>query len=266
MKLYCFLISFVFANISAFYDLTCYKRKVLVTNKTIELAYNMNNTIGDVETNGLEQVIQTIVDNEDKYCLGKMNLMIAVPEHIHIASTIPGLKPLNIKEKSTYYQCRMSLEIEHVLNIPVPQIIENQNFGDLDLTELAEERRRLTGTALKNIIRRALDFEYLINLIEERRVNPTGTVRNRITSASDSYAHGVCYQCTVLRMCRLIALFMSTKFPTSYIQNLETGSNRTCTIWDGNTHKTYRKVDGKWWQVSVNDINNKEQLLKEQLE
>ncbi|XP_050441638.1 uncharacterized protein LOC126846171 isoform X2 [Adelges cooleyi] len=211
------LLTCVFVNVSA--DLMEYIRAVSLANRLMKLASGIENDVvrsKNVE-NGLEYVIKSIVC-ENFHTLDRMNYMIAVPD----------FAPLNSEREiidAIGHQGVMGIEISHDLN-----------FDVLDrhyLKELAEERRRLTGPALKNIIRRVID----------------------------RYEHGV----SLLGLCRLIALLMSTKLPSSNKKDFKTGSNGTCTVWDGSTAEVYREIEGTWWQVSFNDINNRVQLLKTQL-
>ncbi|XP_050424300.1 uncharacterized protein LOC126835634 [Adelges cooleyi] len=260
MQLMCSSLLVVFATVSAFHDLTFYKKLVAIANATINLAYNKRITIGDnIESNGLEQVIKMIVDNEHRYNLGTMNLMIAVPEKINIGYGLPDYENREVMENFTYYQAILTKRIKTLLDIDGPTIDEEQKFEDLDLKQLAEERRSLTGIALKNIIRRAIDFENLANFVEERRINPTQTLKIKI---ADRYKHRV----SLSGMCRLIALLMSTKFPRSCIIEYKTDFISTCTLWDGTTKYIYREIESTWWQVNVNNINNNVKLLKEVLD
>ncbi|XP_050443647.1 uncharacterized protein LOC126847456 isoform X2 [Adelges cooleyi] len=257
MKLFWFLTSIVFVDVSTD-DLTDYKREVIITNAHIEQAYYKNNfTVGDkTDTNGLEHVIINIIDTKEyDTCFAGMiimNIMIAVPEHYAYISDLEGAKDIQIA---------MQNEIKR---IDVPEVSDQTlaKFDNIDLEQLGEERRRLTGKALKNMMIHALDFENMTGLIEKRKIFPTELVKNRIVRYADSRIQ----ESPLLRMCRLIALFMTTKTPTAFIKSVLTGSKRTCCLTDVlTTSKTYREIDGVWWQVSTNAIDDRLQLLKKEL-
>ncbi|XP_050424877.1 uncharacterized protein LOC126835990 [Adelges cooleyi] len=256
MKIFCFLTSLAFVNVSA-YNMTAYKMEVFLTNAHIELAYGMNNCIVEnmYITNGLEHVIKTIV-YENRYYFGMMNNMIAVPEYLYQDA-------INV---SMEIQRTMQREIEMQLKINVPEIPDEITFADfekLNLTQLGEERRRFTGQALKSLMSQALDIDNLANLLEQRKLSSTASSKNRITRVVDRFV----FDASSISMCRFIAMFMSIKFPTSYIKSLIAASDNTCIIGDGITgDKIYREIEGEWWQVEgVNDNDNKVQLLKKQL-
>ncbi|XP_050425330.1 uncharacterized protein LOC126836184 isoform X2 [Adelges cooleyi] len=254
MKLFCFLISFVIANVST-YDLAEYKKYTAITNAHIVLANNLNDCyVGDnLIANGLEHVIKKIV-NSNNYSLDTMNRMIAVPEQAYIG----------IMNVSIAIQISMQEEIKRELIIA--------DFTNLTLTELAERRRRLTENALKNILRRALDFDNLENLatlIEGRRFVYTESLKNKIMRVLNRREQHIPF----LPMCCFMALFMSTKFPTSFIRVIEIGSYDTCVLKEKKTsYKSYREIDGVWWQIIINGSGDsdrevlREQTLREQLQ
>ncbi|XP_050443653.1 uncharacterized protein LOC126847459 [Adelges cooleyi] len=165
MKIFCFLLSFVFVHVTTTDELTDYKREVLITNAHIELAYDMKNvTVENTTfTNGLEQVITKIVNIEiNDYRLdidydrpffdlwraeiAIMNIMIAVPEYYAYFYDLD--EAINI-------QRGMQNEIRSELGIAVPAV-PDQIFEELVLTQLGEERRRFTGKVLKDMMSNAL--------------------------------------------------------------------------------------------------------------
>ncbi|XP_050438455.1 uncharacterized protein LOC126844358 [Adelges cooleyi] len=227
MKLFCFLISYIFVNVSADY-LTDYKKEVLYANASIERAYNMNDlTVGGISgANGLEHVIEIMV-NENQYYknFAKINLMIAVPEQTCIAYDIPDLPFCDNLRKSRGHQKMMEWQIRYTLGMDYPDIDQNQNFEALDLKILANNRREHVVPALRNIIRRVLD-------------KPVQHVQD---------------DAAILQMCRLLGLYKSAQFPRSYISSLEINTVRgTCILWDiSNTPKWYRKNNGVWEQLKV---------------
>ncbi|XP_050443642.1 uncharacterized protein LOC126847455 [Adelges cooleyi] len=264
MKVFCFFISFVFVHVATD-ELMDYKREVFITNAHIELAYNMKKiTVGNkVIANGLEHVITKIVDIEDHDMLRDldlqraevvlMSIMIAVPEYYAYLYDL---------DEAIYIQRAMQDEISSKLGIAVPEVTD-QIFEKLVLTQLGEDRRRFTGKALKDMMNNAItNYGNLTGHVEERRINPTKALIRKMVRSVYSRKQDD----PLLWMCRLIALFMSTKFPTSFIKNIKTGDKKTCFLEDEITaSKTYREINGVWWQVNVNDIEDKLQLLKEQL-
>ncbi|XP_050431232.1 uncharacterized protein LOC126839856 [Adelges cooleyi] len=282
MKLFYFYITLILVNVSADDDEATYTKHVFLTNAAIELAYNKNDlNVGDnSEANGLEHVIEKMVNNtpsfhnEDFYlCFAKINFMIALPDQTDIVFEIPEMPHLGPLQKCGYYQHIMQQEIRNTLtlDIDIPEADEVQDFGSLDLTTLAEQRRGHVKQALKNIFRRVFaddikDFRSLnlTALAEGRRVTGTSLeniIRRRVSDGSVlSHKHIV----SLLRMCRMIALYMSIKFPTSYTKDLLIDFiGRTCKLGDGITEKIYKKIDGLWWQIGRD--NGTVQLLEEQL-
>ncbi|XP_050444285.1 uncharacterized protein LOC126847888 isoform X4 [Adelges cooleyi] len=80
MKLFCFLISFVFVNVAA--DITAYMREVDMTNRYIHSAFEYKNIL---VANGLEHVIKTLV-HENRYTMNQLNFMVAVPERASLTN------------------------------------------------------------------------------------------------------------------------------------------------------------------------------------
>ncbi|XP_050421552.1 uncharacterized protein LOC126833965 isoform X2 [Adelges cooleyi] len=248
MNIFSFLISFVFVRVST-YSLKNYIKDVVITNAHIKLAYNMNNiTTKDnvVAANGLEHVLKKIIEKTD-YDLGMMNNMIAIPEYQYLNSWI----------ECKGSQATLRLEIQNELDL-----------RSLYLTELGEERRKFTQTALKNILNRTINYgdpENVTKLIQERTIHGTDALENRFFRA----LAGPEKEISLLWTCSLIALFMNTKFPRFYIKEIETNSNDTSCIMiynDYSIKKTYSKIEGEWCEVIVNELGNEEaQPLKEQL-
>ncbi|XP_050423990.1 uncharacterized protein LOC126835442 isoform X6 [Adelges cooleyi] len=256
MKLFCYLISFVFVNVST-YILTGYKRDILITNAYIKLANDMHNVLfeDNFATNGLEHVIKIIIEDDQIYSLGVMYNMITVPEYPYDNDLLVSS---NIQET-------LQRLIKDELNIAVPLIDETQAFEILNMLILGTARRRITGIALKHILSRAIDFENVTKLMEERRLVGTETLNmnNRITRALSGFRPGI----TLLQICRLIALFMSAKFPALPPTDIHIDSDMyTCTLMNGITEdQKFRKIEGKWYEVDVDDITNVGELFKEQL-
>ncbi|XP_050424337.1 uncharacterized protein LOC126835652 [Adelges cooleyi] len=258
MKLFCLLMLFVLANVSTNNQME-YLSEIVITNALIEIAYKMNNcTVEDnFIANGLEHVVKKIVFKDkhlsDRMNLNFMNHMIVVPEFPF----------LGVIDASLELEDILKQEIIDELKIKVPEI-PSENFTKLDFTQRGDERRCLVGKALKNIICKAIDFENLTKLLEERRRAPTVDSRQRIIRASDRNL----YQVSVKIMCRLLSLFLCTKCPTQELFCLKDEDKNTCTII--NTRSTpekhvYREIDGIWYQVSNDDIDYTIEPLKSQI-
>ncbi|XP_050443284.1 uncharacterized protein LOC126847198 isoform X10 [Adelges cooleyi] len=259
MKFVCFFITLVVENISAF-DEAAYKKEVFITNQMIELAYNKNDlTIGQhSEANGLEYVIEEIVNDVEYYnSFAQINLMTALPA-------------------CKQYQTIIKHEIESILNIVYPKVPYSEGFRSLNLTTLGEQRRPFVKQALENILRRKLGPMYdqfilqleirdtlnserlnLTTLTEGRRVTGTsiessirhvlGTDIADVNQDQTRSVHGV----SLLRICRLMGLYLSTRFPTSYIKDLWVDPMiMTCTLDEGDIQRRFKQINGVWWQIS----------------
>ncbi|XP_050439867.1 uncharacterized protein LOC126845262 isoform X10 [Adelges cooleyi] len=134
-----------------------------------------------------------------------------------------------------------------------------QNFGSLDLKDLADQRRSLVKTALKNIFKRKLGPMYnqfmteleirdtknlvgsnLATLAEKRRGNGTSLeskIRRRVGNDNPKVVEDQNrspLHVFLSRLCRLTGLYMSTQFPNPCIQELSIDAhNYTCTLKDG---------------------------------
>ncbi|XP_050423014.1 uncharacterized protein LOC126834855 [Adelges cooleyi] len=210
MKLFCFLTSLIFVNVSTD-DLMDYQTNIAITNAHIKLA-SEKIIVGDgfVES-GLEQVIKNIIEDDTSYSLGVMNNIIAVPETPH----------LNDFQESARHQSILREKIEKELDIPVPKVsvVLESDFRRLTLINLGSKRRDLTKEAIINIW-------------------------NQDVVGSEE-------QFSSLWICRLIALFMSTKFPLSYVRDIQFDPD-TCIIYDGVIYKTYKKIEDEWWIFTGN--------------
>ncbi|XP_050443272.1 uncharacterized protein LOC126847198 isoform X1 [Adelges cooleyi] len=281
MKFVCFFITLVVENISAF-DEAAYKKEVFITNQMIELAYNKNDlTIGQhSEANGLEYVIEEIVNDVEYYnSFAQINLMTALPDKTDIVLLIPAMKYLDgrlIMNTCKQYQTIIKHEIESILNIVYPKVPYSEGFRSLNLTTLGEQRRPFVKQALENILRRKLGPMYdqfilqleirdtlnserlnLTTLTEGRRVTGTsiessirhvlGTDIADVNQDQTRSVHGV----SLLRICRLMGLYLSTRFPTSYIKDLWVDPMiMTCTLDEGDIQRRFKQINGVWWQIS----------------
>ncbi|XP_050423537.1 uncharacterized protein LOC126835197 isoform X1 [Adelges cooleyi] len=256
MKIYSFLISFIFVNVSSTTTEMDYMKDVAITNAHIELALKTNNfTIKDkVVLNGLEHVIKKIIESR-QYTLEEMNNMLVVPEYLAFCHDLGALRE---------FQKGVRDKIQLELNIPVPEVPDEIDFSKLVLEELGAKRRKFTGIALKNMLNRIIRKpENVTNLINERRHLGTDTFENKIIRALAGPEKKLSLSC----MCHLIALFMSTKSPESHIKHIQINPDDTCTLKDDNfdrenkTYKTYGQIEGQWCQVIGNEVQRLKELL-----
>ncbi|XP_050442956.1 uncharacterized protein LOC126847032 isoform X3 [Adelges cooleyi] len=134
MTLFCILLTFVFVSVSENDDVT-YKKIVFLTNAAIEQAFAKNDlTVGNnSRANGLEHIIEKIIDDWYTYwSFAEINMMIAAPDKLDLADHRSALS----------------------------RFFPRTDSEGLNLTTLAEHRRRRVKTALKNIFRRKLGPKY----------------------------------------------------------------------------------------------------------
>ncbi|XP_050433954.1 uncharacterized protein LOC126841489 [Adelges cooleyi] len=231
MKHFCFLISLFFVNILA-NDLSDYKESVYNINDLIRRAHYKNDvTVGDRSgANGLEHIIELMIDDDHIYKdFRKINCLIAVPERPKMIRKVLGPHS-NILKNATFFHEKMLTEMASILGIQLYGV-RYQFWGKLKT--LGDNRRELVVPALKQIILRVLDG------------GPS-----------------------VLRVCRLMGLYLSTQFPNSYIKKIQIDpTDGTCILGDRkNTNWRYGKIDEEWSQISLEDINVPVQSVKEQLQ
>ncbi|XP_050425373.1 uncharacterized protein LOC126836210 [Adelges cooleyi] len=225
MKTFCVLIPFFYVNVFAVkLAPTNYIEEIVITNIHIQQASNYNHIPG-VE-NVLEHVIESIAYGHE-YGIDQLYFMIALPDKVNLTNTQEHIAEHINRQRA------MQAEITVKLSIPVPHV-EIQNFEDLDLTQLGEDRRLLTGPALKNIIRRALS--------------------------------GYRPNATLSQLCHLIGLMMSTKVGKIFTTTHEIYPNILCILWDRADHYIkYRVFEGQLWQVADDYIDKKLEPLWAQL-
>ncbi|XP_050419937.1 uncharacterized protein LOC126832928 [Adelges cooleyi] len=119
-------------------------------------------------------------------------------------------------EESARNQTALREKIQSELDIQLPPV--PSGLTPLPLKELGIRRRKYTIQALRNIF----------SQVVEAQLSP-------------------------LWLCRLTALFVSTKFPMAYIRDIQTGPN-VCFTYDGVAADAYRKIGGEWRHF-VGDIN-----------
>ncbi|XP_050443537.1 uncharacterized protein LOC126847384 isoform X3 [Adelges cooleyi] len=259
MKLFCFLLSIVFVNVSTDEPIeTTYKRQIAITNTLIELAHYMNNcTVEDnFISNGLEHLIKKIVF-KDVYLYEYVDINFI--SHAIVSPEYPCTK--NTQDSITL-QDTLKKQFLNELKMNSPEV-PSENLMDLELRHLGDARRNLIGKALKNIICQALDVTNLTSLIEERRHAPTENSRNRIIRASDRNL----YQVPFKKMCEFIIMFLLTKYPIEVVHVRSDEEEKTCALQINYTPEVrmYREIDGIWWQVPYNDLDNPIETLKNQI-
>ncbi|XP_050425054.1 uncharacterized protein LOC126836076 isoform X2 [Adelges cooleyi] len=210
MKLFWFLVSCVIVDVSTDELLREYKKSVSITTNLIYDVSRMNIIRNHVTRNGLEYVIEKIVENSS-FTLEMMNNMFAVPDFHY-------LRDWNIcKDIQEALRRQMTIHLSFRYDeVPDP------NFEAYTLVELAAQRRSITLEPLKRLWNRAIGWT-----------------------------------------CRFIALFMSTKYPQFFTQDV-VESGTLCTIssrWLGSTR--YRKFEGRWWRVLGNDVDTCVELVPE---
>ncbi|XP_050419841.1 uncharacterized protein LOC126832855 isoform X2 [Adelges cooleyi] len=142
-----------------------------------------------------------------------MSLMIAVPDH----ALTDNLKDQEESiERDIFVQQKINIE----LDISVPDD-PNQSFGNLNLIDLGDARRHLTGKALNNII--------------ARKLRKFASSYHRLSVYAWEYR--------IHEMCDFLGLWMNIA---------------------GHVTK-YRSFRGIYWQVHVDNIDNKIIKLEDQL-
>ncbi|XP_050444233.1 uncharacterized protein LOC126847859 [Adelges cooleyi] len=219
MKLLCVLTSFFLVNVLALINLTPFKMEVAITNVYIQDAFDNSDENG----NELERVIETMVE-ESVIGYVVMNFMVTVPERASLTNAD--------LDESIDQQRAMQDEITAVTGLPIPDV-PDQDFANLNLSELGDARRVLTKEALKNIIIRALN------------------ANEPIVTGIQIIKFG--------QLCRFIGLWMSTLDPLLYIKatRIEVIFNM-CILTNTADHDIkYRKINDEFCLVDVNNIDNK---------
>ncbi|XP_050423936.1 uncharacterized protein LOC126835395 isoform X2 [Adelges cooleyi] len=249
MKLFCLLLSFIIVNVSSDKTTEYFKREVAITNALVEYAYNMKNSIvGDKRIeNGLVHVIKTIVLNGN-YTTEIMNHMFSIAENLYLKDID---ETVNILHK-------FNGEIISELQIADPDALR-PNLTNLVLKELADNRRRCTGEALRYILRLATndfaDFvDNVTNLVEKRRIDPPECSNSTILRAKTPTVRKA-LDVPLYEMCQFLVLYMNTKNPSPQIAaELVYDGNETCTatkIYKSSDPDVFviKKMKLIWWQV-----------------
>ncbi|XP_050423386.1 uncharacterized protein LOC126835136 isoform X2 [Adelges cooleyi] len=153
MKLLCFLLSIFIVNVWSNGKMKL-KREIIIADKLIQQAINMNDFFVEDKfiANGLEHVIKAVVF-KDKYSLGYLNHMFVTPECLYHN---------NIEESETI-QRTLQNEIKEELKIAAPEVLP-KDLNDLGFKNLGENRRNLTGKALRKIIIHIISLESKVSV------------------------------------------------------------------------------------------------------
>ncbi|XP_050443545.1 uncharacterized protein LOC126847384 isoform X4 [Adelges cooleyi] len=230
MKLFCFLLSIVFVNVSTDEPIeTTYKRQIAITNTLIELAHYMNNcTVEDnFISNGLEHLIKKIVFKD-----------VYLYEYVDINFISHAIV-------SPEYPCTKNTQD----SITLQDTLKKQFLNELKMNSPEVPSENVTN---------------LTSLIEERRHAPTENSRNRIIRASDRNLHKV----PLTKLCQFVALFLLTKFPTQDVSTMNNKDEKTFTIQIKGLNperQVYKEIDGIWWQVNPDDKDKRVETLKNQI-
>ncbi|XP_050434224.1 uncharacterized protein LOC126841675 [Adelges cooleyi] len=208
MKLFCLLISLFFVEVLAPYDL--YMKLVHLTTIGIKLAYEKNDlTVGSrSRLNGLEYLIETMVDNVNNDPTYQdfriICFLMAVPDHTEI---LLGRTDVNDLFDKMLADLLSEIEIDmRVGRFAVENTLKN----------LAYLRREHVAWSLKNLIRRRI----------------LGSEQDVIS----------------LPNCRLLGMYWSTQNPMAYINEVNIDStSSTCTLNScASFETTIRKIGGTW--------------------
>ncbi|XP_050431419.1 uncharacterized protein LOC126839989 [Adelges cooleyi] len=226
MKIFCLLISIFFVKVLAVYD--SYMGFLHLTTIGIKLAYEKNDlTVGSrSRLNGLEYLIETMVDNvknDPTYQdFRHINFLMAVPDHSEILSRISELPGQSKKNANKFFN-----KLLHDLVSVVGVDMERRFSADgKTLENLANTSREFVALAVRSIIRHRL---LGVRVVDD------------IASLSSN--------------CRLLGVYFSTQSPKLYIKEVMIESTSgTCILKDkNNTLRKYRKMDGTWSQIGLNN-------------
>ncbi|XP_050436303.1 uncharacterized protein LOC126843047 isoform X1 [Adelges cooleyi] len=181
----------------------------------------VNETMKIAGADKLESIIESLaVDFEHYSDFALLNFGLAVPD---VRPEEELLAELSKKQSRVGWFIRFTYKMRFPYHVD-----ERQDIKYVSLEELARDRRNLTGPVIRTIIQRDLD-----------------------EPMQDILDHGA-----LLRACRLLGVYTSTRFPKKYIRSIDIDSiEDTCTLWNGITEKTYKRIGCKWEQIRVqNDI------------
>ncbi|XP_050435330.1 uncharacterized protein LOC126842389 isoform X22 [Adelges cooleyi] len=206
MKLLCILITLAFVNVVPIMTAD-YANSVYTTNKYIKEVFDRDPTI-------LKTAISNIIDGDKTF--ETLNVMLAIPDKANYWFTIEHDDSFinNLPEHIAIAdQEAVQQAISQVTDIPVPQLGPNENFENDSLAQLGVARRRITGVITKNLLIEAID---------------DGTP-------------GIPY---LTKVCRLLGLLRSMRFPDSYIKSVNVELGVHCILTSQNGSFLYRKLVG----------------------
>ncbi|XP_050433941.1 uncharacterized protein LOC126841485 [Adelges cooleyi] len=243
MKLFTLLITFLFLAGVLADDESVYMDNVYTSTEVIKAIYSMRNVSNQlhrtISREGLEYIIESMVDDVDNRLtfknFPKICFLIAVPDHKDILSNVPVLLPVPNRpgnydlvvgptQKANVFLDLMIRFIGAELIGYRLQMTYTTDRGTLQ--DIANERREFAATALTRLIRRRLLGEQVVD-----------------------------DEASLLPKCRLLGIYLSTQSPDTYIKKVEIESTSlTCIFTDkSNTKRSYRKIDGTWSQIGLND-------------
>ncbi|XP_050443291.1 uncharacterized protein LOC126847200 [Adelges cooleyi] len=194
MKLLCVLFTFVLVSVSANDDAT-YKKIVFLTNAAIEQAFNKNDLVvgNNNRANGLEHIIEKIVNDDRSYrSFAQINFMIASPDKLDLTNLISAFARFIPPTVSAIrYQLSMRKEIKETLDIDISDDLYREDPEGLNLTTLAEQRRRSVKKALKNIFRSKFGPKYNRFMTELKLVERNTLCKCKIRYNYENYEESI---------------------------------------------------------------------------
>ncbi|XP_050435362.1 uncharacterized protein LOC126842401 [Adelges cooleyi] len=190
MKLLCILIALTFVNVSPIMT-AGYANSVYTTTQYIKKA-------NDTNPAGLETALLNIINGDRS--IETLNLMLATPEKAIIGFTIDHDDSFisNLPEHIAIAdQMAVQNMIFQVTNIDVPSLGPNENFGNVLVGILADQRRGIIGKIIKKLLIAAID---------------KGTPRFP----------------NLNEICRLLAVVRSIRFPDAYIKIAVVDPSENC--------------------------------------
>ncbi|XP_050434005.1 uncharacterized protein LOC126841504 isoform X2 [Adelges cooleyi] len=240
MKLFTLLITFLFVAGVLADDESVYMDDLLTSTELIKKIYSKNylTTSGTSIINGLEHIIESMVDSVDEFFFNnfqKLCFLIAIPDHMDIISDAIAMDQISDQSGNLVRVRDLTKKANVFLDLMIRfigleligyrlQMTYTTDRGTLQ--NIANERREYVRLALINIIRRRVLGEQVVDDVA-----------------------------SLLPKCRFLGVYLSAQSPESYIKKVEIEpTSHTCIFEDKNdTISKYRKIDGTWSQIGLND-------------